>query len=64
MIFFSTYILRFPFIVDLSLFFFIRIVVTFLFIFLRDTDSRKGTMCPLCVPIHKKKRKKKSLCCF
>ena len=26
--------------------------------FLRDADSRKGTLCPFCVPIHKKKKKK------
>ena len=25
------------------------------FHFLRDADSRKGTLCPFCVPIHKKK---------
>ena len=33
------------------------------FPFLRDTDSRKGTLCPFCVPIHKtsKKKKKKHL---
>ena len=31
--------------------------ITFLFLFLRDTDSRKGRMCPFCVPIHKKKKK-------
>ena len=24
----------------------------FLFLFLRDTDSIKGKMCPICVPIH------------
>ena len=28
------------------------------FPFLRDADSRKGTLCPFCVPIHKKKKKK------
>ena len=27
--------------------------ITFLFIFLRDADSRKGALCPFCVPIHK-----------
>ena len=26
------------------------------FPFLRDSDSRKGTLCPFCVPIHKKKK--------
>ena len=25
----------------------------------RDADLRKGTLCPFCVPIHKKKKKKK-----
>ena len=30
----------------------------FLFHLLRDADSRKGTLCPFCVPIHKKKKKK------
>ena len=29
--------------------------IAFLFLFLRNTDSRKGTICPFCVPIHKKK---------
>ena len=28
-----------------------------LFLFLRDADSRKGTLCPFCVLIHKKKKK-------
>ena len=27
-----------------------------LFLFSRDADSRKGTFCPFCVPIHKKKK--------
>ena len=27
------------------------------FLFSRDADSRKGTLCPFCVPIHKKKKK-------
>ena len=27
--------------------------------FLMDADLRKGTLCPFCVPIHKKKKKKK-----
>ena len=31
--------------------------IAFLFLFLRDADSRKGTLCPFCVPIHKKKNK-------
>ena len=26
---------------------------------LRDTDLRKGTMCPFCVPIHKERKKEK-----
>ena len=30
-----------------------------LFLFLRDADSRKGTLCPFYVPDHKKKGKKK-----
>ena len=29
------------------------------FPFLRDADSRRGTLCPFCVPIHKKKKKEK-----
>ena len=33
--------------------------ITLLFLFSRDADSRKGTLCPFCVPIHKKKKKKK-----
>ena len=32
--------------------------ITVLFLFSRDADSRKGTLCPFCVPIHKKKKKK------
>ena len=35
------------------------LLIAFLFLFLRDADSRKGTLCPFCVPIHKKKKKKK-----
>ena len=31
-----------------------------LFHFLRDTDWRKGTLCPFCVPIHNKKQKTKN----
>ena len=31
----------------------------FLFLFLKDADSRKGTLCPFCVPIHKKKNRVK-----
>ena len=27
---------------------------------LRDADSRKGTLCPFCVPIHMKKKKKEN----
>ena len=30
----------------------------FLFLFLTDADSIKGTLCPFCVPIHKKKKSK------
>ena len=37
------------------------LVISFLFSFLKDTDSRKGTICPFCVPIHEKKRKKRYL---
>ena len=36
-------------------FHFVSILITFLFLFLRDTDSRKATVCSFCVPIHKKK---------
>ena len=32
--------------------------ITLLSLFSRDADSRKGTLCPFCVPIHKKKKKK------
>ena len=35
--------------------------ITLLFLFSRDADSRKGTLCPFCVPIHKKKIKSKKL---
>ena len=28
--------------------------------FSRDADLRKGTLCPFCIPIHKKKKKKKN----
>ena len=34
--------------------------ITLLFLFSRDADSRKGTLCPFCVPIHKKKKQKKN----
>ena len=34
--------------------------LAFLFRFLRDADLRKGTLCPFCVPFHKKKKKKKN----
>ena len=33
--------------------------ITLLFLFSRDADLRKGTLCPFCIPIHKKKKKKK-----
>ena len=36
-----------------------NLYITLLFLFSRDADSRKGTLCPFCVPIHKKKKKKK-----
>ena len=41
---------------------FIRFIlfIAFLCLFLRDTDSRKGTLHPFCVPIHLKKKKKKN----
>ena len=29
------------------------------FPFPRDADLRKGALCPFCVPIHKKKRRKR-----
>ena len=45
-----------PFLNILSICFILFTV--FLFLFLRDTDSRKGTLCPFCVPIHRKKEKK------
>ena len=32
--------------------------ITLLFLFSRHADSRKGTLCLFCVPIHKKKKKK------
>ena len=50
--FFYTYILLFPF-VNILAFCFIP-VIAFFFLFIRDTDLRKGTLCPFCVPIHKK----------
>ena len=31
--------------------------IAFLFLFLRDTDSRQGTSCPFCVPIRFKNAK-------
>ena len=36
------------------LYFCFILLIAFLFLFLRDADSRKGTLCPFCVPIHKK----------
>ena len=30
--------------------------ITFLFLYLWDTDLRKASICPFCVPIHKKKK--------
>ena len=35
--------------------------ITLLFLFLRDAESRKGTLYTFCVPIHKKKMKKISV---
>ena len=35
--------------------------IAFLFLYLRDADSRKDTLCPFCVPIHEKKEKKNSV---
>ena len=34
-------------------------ILVIAFLFLRDADSRKGTLCPFYVPIHKKKERKK-----
>ena len=34
--------------------FFFNFFITYLFVFSRDTNSRKGTMCSSCVPIRKK----------
>ena len=36
--------------------------IILLFLFSRDADLRKGTLCPFCVPIHKKKKKKNPQC--
>ena len=33
-------------------------ILVIAFLFLRDADSRKGTLCLFCVPIHKKREKK------
>ena len=38
--------------------YFIKLFYYTSFPFSRDADSRKGTLCPFCVPIHKKKKKK------
>ena len=35
------------------------LVITFLFLFLRDADSRKGTIYLFCIPFLKKEKKKK-----
>ena len=48
----------YPFLNILSICFIL--FIAFLFLFLRDSDSRKGTLCPFCVPIHKKKNVSKS----
>ena len=47
-----------PFLDILYFCFNLFIAFLFLFLFLRDTDSRKGTLCPFCVPIHKKEKRK------
>ena len=39
--------------------YFIKLFYYTSFPFSRDADSRKGTLCPFCVPIHKKKNEKK-----
>ena len=46
---------------NISPFYFIFFIlfIAFLFFFLRDADSRKATLCPSCVPIHRKKKKRK-----
>ena len=49
-----------PLLRHFSSFFFSLVDTDFLFLFLRDADSRKGATCPFCVPIHKKKKKKKT----
>ena len=38
--------------------------ITLLFLFSRDADLRKGTLCPFCIPIHKKKKKVASFLCW
>ena len=37
--------------------YFIKLFYYTSFPFSRDADSRKGTFCPFCLPIHKKKKK-------
>ena len=39
-------------------FIYIYFFIAFLLLFLRVADSRKSTLCPFCVPIHKKEKKK------
>ena len=46
-------ILLFLFLVILVFFFFFFLSLDIdFFLFLRDTDQRRGTLCPFCVPIH------------
>ena len=42
-------------------FFFFVNCFTFLFLFMRDADSRKGTTCPFSVPIRKEKEEEKTV---
>ena len=53
-LFFSAYRVLFPFLNILA----ICYILVIAFLFFRDTDLRKGALCPFCVPIHKKKKKK------
>ena len=49
-------IIIFLFLFFLTLFYWFILFITILFLFSRDADLRKGTFCPFCVPIHKKKK--------
>ena len=44
----------------LDILYFCFIFIAFLFLSLRDADSKKGTLCPFCVPILRKKKTKKN----